>query len=342
MKTFEQPGRSRRWGFACHFCLGAAGLLSLFATSCGPSTQELIAVIPQTDGMMLWDAAHAGAEAAASRAGASIYWNAPMREDDVAAQVRLVDRVVSSNRYQGLVIVPTQALSLISPVRRALSRDIPTVIMHSPLSLPAGGKLSYILNDEEEAGRLAADRVASLLNGKGTVAVLGINPDVLGITTRARVFETTLAANYPGIRIVEKRIGTFKVLRERQVAEELLESNPDIDAFVALLWTTLDGLFSAMDTVHPRHSIRIIGFDLAGEPPFEQRKSLDCVIQADTKQMGKRAVELIHAMNSGQSVPAVTHVKPRLITRENLQSPQIRELISYDWSLGRWKWSATP
>ena len=324
------------------FCLGFAGLLSVWAISCGPPRQELIAVIPQTDGMMLWDAAHAGAEAAASGVGASIYWNAPMREDDVAAQVRLVDQVVSSSRYQGLVIAPTQALSLISPVRRALSRDIPTVIMHSPLSLPAGGKLSYILNDEEEAGRLAADRVATLLKGKGTVALMGINPDVLGITTRARVFETTLATNYPGIRIVEKRIGTFNVLRERQVAEELLESNPDVDVCVALLWTTLDGLFSAIDSIHPGHPIKVIGFDLAGEPPFEQRKSLDCVIQADTKQMGRRAVEMIHAMRRGQSVPAVIHIKPRLITRENLHSPEIQAMMSYDWSLGRWTWSATP
>ena len=85
---------------------------------------------------MLWDAAHAGAEIAASRTGSTIYWNAPMREDDVAAQVRLVDQVVSSNRYEGLVIAPTQALSLISPVRRALSRNIPTVIIDSPLSAP--------------------------------------------------------------------------------------------------------------------------------------------------------------------------------------------------------------
>ena len=128
-------------GFCCRYCLGTAALLSLSRPHAGRREQELIAVIPQTDGMMLWDAAHAGAEVAASRAGASIYWNAPMREDDVAAQVRLVDQVVSSGRYQGLVIAPTQALSLISPVRRALSRDIPTVIMHSPLSLPAGGKL---------------------------------------------------------------------------------------------------------------------------------------------------------------------------------------------------------
>lgn len=342
MKKKEQTRRSGRWAFARHLALGLSCLVSLAATSCGPPRQELIAVIPQTDGMMLWDAVHAGAERAASRTGSSIYWNAPMREDDVAAQVRLVDRVVSSKRYQGLIIAPTQALSLISPVRRALTQGIPTVIIDSPLSLPAGGRLSYILNDEEEGGRLAADRIAKMLNGSGTVALLGIDPDVLGVMTRARAFEQTLAAKYPGIRIVEKRMGSFNVLRERQVAEELLQSNPDIDACVALLWTTLDGLFSAIDSIHPRRSIKIIGFDLAGDPPFEQRKNLDCIIQADTKQMGQQAIEQIHAIRQGQSVPAVISLKPRMITRENLRSPEIVQMMSYDWSLGRWTWSSTP
>ena len=35
-----------------------------------------------------------------------------MREDDVEAQIELVDRVVSSG-YQGLVLAPDQALSLL-------------------------------------------------------------------------------------------------------------------------------------------------------------------------------------------------------------------------------------
>jgi ribose transport system substrate-binding protein len=338
----EEQTRSGRSVLVRPLAMSLLLVASLFANSCGPAGHELIAVIPQTDGMMLWDAAHAGAEKAAVHTGSAIYWNAPMREDDVAAQVRLVDRVIASKRYQGLVIAPTQALSLLSPVRRALSQGIPTVIIDSPLTLPAGGKLAYILNDEEEAGRLAADRIAKLLNGNGTVAVLGIDPDVLGITTRARTLEQTLAEKYPGIHIVEKRIGSFNVLRERQVAEELLESNPDIDVYVALLWTTLDGLFSAIDSVHPQRPIKIIGFDLAGDPPFEQRKNLDCIIQANTKLMGQQAIELIHSIRQGQSVPATTRLKPRIITRENLYSPEVVQMMSYDWSLGRWTWSSTP
>lgn len=342
MNRSEQSGSTRGcgWRRSCGLLLACG--LCFAASSCGTQKQELIAFIPQTDGMMLWDSAHAGAEVAASRTGSSIYWNAPMREDDVAAQVRLVNKVLSSDRYQGLVVAPTQALALISPVRRALSRNIPTVIVDSPLSLPAGGKLSYILNDDEEAGRLAAERVAQLLHGRGTVALLGIDPDVLGVTTRARIFEETLVEKYPGVRIVEKRMGSYNVLRERQTAEELLASNADVDVCVALLWTTLDGLFSAIDSLHPSHAVKMIGFDLAGDPPFEQRDNLDCVIQADTKLMGQKAIEQIHAMREGQSVAPVVLVKPVMITRQNLHSAEVRRVTTFDWSLGRWTWSATP
>ena len=299
-------------------------------------------MIPQTDGDLLWDSVHAGAERAASQTGSAIYWNAPMREDDIAAQVRLVNRVVSSNRYQGLVIAPTQALSLLTPVRRAMALNIPTVIIDSPLFLPAGGKLAYILNDEEEGGRLAAQRIGRLLGGKGTVALLGIDPDILGITARARAFEQALSTQYPAIRIAEKRSGSFNVLHERQTAEEVLESNPDIDACVALMWTTLDGLFSALDSIHPRPSLKIIAFDSAGDPPFDQRPDLDCIIQADTKQMGQKAIDLVHAMRRGQAVPTETLIKPSMITRENIHSPEIQQMLSLDGSPGRWTWSATP
>lgn len=342
MSRYKQPGGTRGCGWRplCAWLL--APILCATANSCGSQKQELIAFIPQTDGMMLWDSAHAGAETAASRTGSSIYWNAPMREDDIAAQVRLVNKVASSSRYQGLVIAPTQALSLVSPVRRALARGIPTVIIDSPLSLPPGGKLSYILNDDEAAGRMAADRVAQLLHGQGTVALLGINPDVLGVITRARVFEETLTAKYPQIHVAEKRMGSFNVLRERQTAEELLASHADVDVCVAFLWTTLDGLLSAIDSMHPSHAVKIIGFDLAGDPPFQQRENLDCVIQANTRVMAEKAVEQIHAMRLGQPVSAIVTVTPVMITRDNVRSADVRRTMSADWSLGRWTWSATP
>jgi len=315
---------------ACMVCV-----LALYVAACRAHPQVKIAVIPQTEGNPLWDPTQEGAENAARPAGISIYWNAPAREDDVEAQIALVDRVVSGN-YQGLVLAPDQALSLIAPVRRALKREIPTVIIGSPLPIPAGGNLMYILNDDEEGGRIAAQRVAGLLNRRGTVALLGIDPDITGIMIRARAFEESLALNSPGIRIVEKRMGTFNVAHEQQVAEDTLRANPNLDVIVAFMWPTTDGTLSALDAAPTNHHVRIIGFDPFGfPPPFDRKASLDSVIREDTRSMGRQAVELIHARLQGQSVPSVVHLHPTLITRDNVSSPEVRFMVtsrSWNWS----------
>jgi len=318
-------------------CLGLAGLVSalaLWATACRSHPQLRIAVIPQTEGDLIWDTALEGAKNAANPAGIFIYWNAPTREDDVEAQIALVDRVVDGN-YQGLVLAPDQALSLITPVRRALARGIPTVIIGSPLAIPAGGNLTYILNDDVEGGRIAARRVAGLLNGHGTVALLGINPDITGIMIRAHAFEEFLAQNYPGIRIVEKRMGTFNVAHEQKVAEDTLRANPNLDVVVALMWPTIDATLSSLDATPVGHPVKIIGFDPFGIPPFKQKASLDSVIREDTRSMGRQAIELIHAKQFGQSVPALVYLQPKLITRDNIDAPDVRLMLTNR----NWHWS---
>jgi ribose transport system substrate-binding protein len=339
MKILRQIGLLHRQSLLSMGITGLVFAFALWITACDSHSQVRIAVIPQTEGTIFWEAAHTGTEVAADPAGIFVYWNAPTREDDVEAQIALVDRVVDKN-YQGLVLAPDQALSLIMPVRRALARGIPTVIIGSPLPIPAGGSLSYILNDDEEGGRLAAERAAALLHGHGTVALLGINPDITGIMIRARTFEQFVARNYPGIRIAEKRMGSFNAPHEQQMAEETLRANPDLDLIVALMSTTVDGALSALETTGKNRLVRVIGFDLGGNPLYDGRQgNLDSVVQEDIRSMGQQAIELIHARLLGQPVPATVLLHPKLITRDNMNSPDVRLMLSQDWTLGRWRWS---
>src|ERR1700690_2011545 len=97
MDKSSQPSLTSR---RIHHCQKLAGLvctLTLWTTACGSHPQTRIAVIPQTEGNMLWDPAHAGVEVGADRTGTSIYWNSPTRLDDVEAQIALVDRVADGN-----------------------------------------------------------------------------------------------------------------------------------------------------------------------------------------------------------------------------------------------------
>src|SRR5579883_636735 len=205
----------------------------LLPAGCRRGQRPMVAVIPRTTALMLWEAEHAGAEAAARKEGLTIYWNAPTREDDVERQISLIQRAVADGA-RGLVIAPDQALALMVPVRNVVARGIPTVVISSPLSIPPGGKLTYILNDEQATGRLAADRIGQILSGKGRVAVLGLDPDISGIVERAQSFESNLSSRYPGIRIVEERAAGFNIAEAQDIAEDVLERNPGLDAFLAL------------------------------------------------------------------------------------------------------------
>jgi ribose transport system substrate-binding protein len=305
---------------------------------CSRRTAERIAVIPQTEGTMIWEAAHVGAEEAAQRQSAFIYWNAPTREDDVEAQIAVVDRAVN-DRFDGLVLAPDQALALMTPVRHAVASGIPTVVIGSPLAMPPGGDLFYILNDNAQAGRLAAQRVGELLHGTGTVAVLGIDPDLSGIMIRTRAFENALSGDYPGIRILDKRKGSFNIPHEQQVAQDTITSHPDLDVIVAMMAASVEGTLSALHSVTGGEKVKVIGFDVENWPPFERNNSLVCLIQEDTRIMGEQAVELILARREGHSVPVQTTVEPRVITRENMNSPEVRRMLSQDWTLGRAPWS---
>ena len=301
--------------------------LLMFHAAVGCSRPEplMIAVIPRTSGQMLWEPVHHGAVAAASNLGVKVYWNASTREDDVDGQIALVEKV-SSGRYKGLVLAPDHSLALITPVRRALASGLTTVILGSPLPISPGDNLFYILNDEEEGGRLAGQRVADLLHGQGSVAILGINPDIAGIVARARSLERFLTKYYPHVKVAVRRVGTFNVAHEQQVAAEVLKANPEVDVIVSLMSTSTHGAVSAIEDTPRNQVIKVIGFD--PDSLLFDNAVLDSVVVEDMEGMGDRAIRTIYARSQRQPVPARVELKPMLVTRANVNSVRLQKMMA--------------
>ncbi len=197
------PGSSWQSGHCFRLGVSMTVICRALTLACRSKGSRTVAVIPETAGTELWEAAHAGVEAAGVETGFHVYWNAPTREDDVERQIALAEQVIEDERA-GLVLAPTQHLALVGPVREALSKRIPTVIIRSPLSIPPGQGLSYSLNDEYEMGRIAAMRIGTLLKGKGRVAILGLDPNISGILSRSHAsrgyFQSSPVGLRPGAR----------------------------------------------------------------------------------------------------------------------------------------------
>ena len=284
-----------------------------------------IAIVPRTTGMALWEPEHEGAELAAAGHGFKVYWNAPTREDDVQGQIALVERIVD-HRYAGLILSPDQNLALMTVVRRALYHNIPTVIVGSRLPLEPGGKLSYVLNDDEEMGRMAAARMGMILQGKGTIAIIGINPAVAGIPERVDAFDTALADGYPQLHVIERRTGSFNVPYEQQITEEVLNTHPDLSAIFAVSADATRGAYSALVELNKTGRVKLMGCDQDLLMPLVSGE-MDSVLAENTFEMGRQAVAFVIDSGDDRPVPAITRLKPILVTKDNLTSPAIRKIL---------------
>src|SRR5271168_1609319 len=159
-----------------------AGIALALLCSC-QNAPPAIAVIPRSCGTALWEPAHAGAAEVARANGMMIYWNAPTLANDVQKQIALLEKVAAKG-YKGIVLAPDETLALRTPIKRVLAQHIPIVVVGTELGISPDIRLSYVLNDEVTGGRLAARRLGLVLDGRGSVAVLGLDPKLWSVTLR--------------------------------------------------------------------------------------------------------------------------------------------------------------
>src|SRR5579883_2274229 len=290
-----------------------------------------VAVIPRTTALTIWEAVHAGVEFAARPAGILVYWNAPTSEDDIQQQAALVDRVVDEH-YQGLILAPDQPLALMAPVRRAIAQGVHTVVIASPLSIPAQENLAYIVNDDEATGRMAAIRLGQVLNGHGSVVVVGINPESLSDLTILHSFEAALQRHFSGILIADRRMGTHNITEAQQIADEVLATHPRLDAIFSLSAMTSNGAVAALQARNLTRKVKLIGFEQSVELGNAVHSgSMDSLMAEDTYEMGHRALSLLAQYRSGSLPPVEVRLQPVLLTRANIDTPKGRTLINRDW-----------
>jgi len=319
--------------------LGAVGHLSFtskwiaFATLCciaGCRKQApAIAAIPRTCGTLLWEAEHTGIQQVASADGLNIYWNAPMREDDVQGQIEVLAKAIDRG-VQGVVISPVEALPLRTPVHRALEHGIPIVVIGTDLGLTPGKNLAYVFNDEERGGEMAAQHIGELLHGEGTVAVMGINNQLTSTAQRSRSFETTLTGRFPHIQVVFRSLALPTVSQEQQVAEKLLAKNPRINAIVALSESSTRGAYYALTEFDKTSTIRLVGFDQNLIAPI-RTGGIDSVIMQNTHEMGRAAMTLMNEELHLGATRSHVVLQPLLVTKANLDSNIVKEILDLRW-----------
>jgi ribose transport system substrate-binding protein len=129
-----------------------------------------VMMIPKGTTHEHWQVVHAGAEKAAKDLGnVEIVWQGAQKEDDRTAQIALVQSAIAA-RVDGIILAPLDSKALIGPVDEAVDAGIPVVIFDS--ALESTKPISYVATDNRHGGKLAAERLAERLKGKGNVIMM--------------------------------------------------------------------------------------------------------------------------------------------------------------------------
>jgi ribose transport system substrate-binding protein len=296
-------------------------LLALVTAGCGgqlasrPKDEVRIGFVPKSLNQEYWVNTEKGAQAGAKTSGATVLTKAAQDDTQIVEQIDLVENFLAQ-KVDALVIAPSDA-DLLKPVLDKAAKQMPVVLFDSDM---AGWKpkTAYVGTENKVGGERAGQYIAKLLHDRGTLAIVsGIPGSQVGID-RVDGVRAGLKKAGAKTKIVKEVTGQFD--REQAVGamEDILQTNPDVDAVFAANDQMALGAIQAIAAHKLTKKIKLIGFDGALEATQHILEGdMQATIAQDPYGMAKVGVEEAIAKLKGRPVKRSVNTGAKLITPEN-------------------------
>ncbi len=291
-----------------------------------------IAVIPKGTTHEFWKAVHAGAVQAARELTASgtvvtVTWKGPLREDDREQQIQVVENFASQG-INGLVLAPLDDRALVRPVEEAKRAGVPTVIIDSDLA--SDSTVSFVATDNGKGGELAAERLGSLLGGKGKVLLLRYQEGSASTRAREEGFTKKLKESYSGIELIssDQYAGPTRETAKR-AAENLLNRFGDqLNGVFTPNETSTEGMLLALQDAGRAGKILLVGFDVTtGFLEAIRVGQLQGIVVQNPFRIGYLGVKTMVAHLRGEPVERRVDTGVVLVTLENMAQPNMQAIL---------------
>ena len=300
--------------------------------------KTVIAVIPKGSTHEFWKSIHAGAVKASRELNVDILWKGPLKENDTEGQIKVVEDITSRG-VSGIVLAPLDDTALRAPVANASRSGIPVVIVDSPLQ--SEDSISFIATDNYKGGHMAGEYLCQLLNGKGRVIMLRC--DVASASTLEREAGWSDAIKEcKGVKVAsDNQYGGVTTETAYQASENLLsrltaaDGSLNIDGIFASNESTTFGMLRALQEGGWAGKVKFAGFDSSTKLiEALQAGQISGLILQNPFQMGYLGVKTIVSYLNKQPIEKRVDTGETLVTRENMNQPEIKELLAPD--LKKW------
>ncbi|RYG23448.1 sugar ABC transporter substrate-binding protein [bacterium] len=292
-------------------------------------SEPTIAVIPKGTTHAFWKAVESGAKAAGKDLGAKILWKGPLKEDDRAGQIAIVQQF-AADKVSAIVLAPLDDQALVAPVQAATAKGVPVVIVDSGLKGEAGKDfVSFIATDNRHAGELGGERLGKLLNGKGKVVLLRYMVGSASTMAREAGFLDAMK-KFPGITVISQNQYAGSTQSEAQTkAMQMVDTLKQADGIFTPNESSTLGVVQALAQNGLTGKLKFVGFDATPELiECLEKGTVDALVAQNPVKMGYEGVKAAIEKIKGKSVAPSMDTGVAVIDKENLHSAEIQKLLA--------------
>jgi ribose transport system substrate-binding protein len=305
---------------------GSAAAATGDRTATGKTLQ--IAVIPKGTSHEFWKSVHAGAENAARELGGiEIIWKGPAQENDIQGQIEVVQNMIT-RQVSAIVLAPNHSEALVDVVQEARDEKIPVVIFDSGLG--KGPEIvSYVATDNEKGGRLAGERLAESIGGKGEVILLRYSAGSESTEQREVGFLAAMK-KFPDIKVIssDQYGGTTTKSAMDKSLQLLLRFQDEVDGLFAVCESNCNGALEALEQSGMAGKVKFVAFDPSAKLIEGLEKgNVHGIVLQDPVQMGYASVKAVVASLRGEKVEPRISTGEYVATKENMPTEQYQKLL---------------
>lgn len=231
-----------------------------------------------------------GAKRAASELGIDMSFVSAKTNGDIEGQIAVVETELVKDP-DAIVLVPMNGTALIPKIMEANSLGIPVITADTRVDDGPGKVETFVGLDEEESFAEMAEWVVDEIGGKGQVAILegfrGSSTAELRLNGMMRVFNS-----YPDVEVVASIAADWDQEKGLKAAEDILQSNPDVDAILGTNDLMAMGAVQAVQGAGRSDDIIVVGDDAIPSALASMRAGggLSATIDGNTDKVGYEAV----------------------------------------------------
>jgi ribose transport system substrate-binding protein len=319
--------------------LGAAGCATEAETTT-PSTsgseavaEELtIAFVMGAESDPFFQAMKLGAEEEAAALGVNLIWQGDPANYSPETQIPIVDAVLAQ-QPDGLVLIPTDPTALQASVAKAVAAGIVVANVDTRVG-DLSDVLIFITGDNEDGGAKAAEAIANAIGyteGESYQVVIGLT-SATATTNVARKegFEATIAANYPGIEIVDVAYSESNPEKAATNVNNWLTKYPDLDGIFAIDGTNASGAAAALESKSLVGQVALVGYDAYPDNVAKIKAGIfTALIAQDPAAEARLAIRtLVDYLRNGTSPTAAEVVIPNVTLDANTSEA---DLVKYTY-----------